>query len=140
MSKHFLREEIATQAKVTTGTPAVHEVDRTFELPRGLYIASVACYLGFLAILATGFSTPGLIIPMAIFAFFIIGGFALPAIWATLKPESKSKAKTWAAFRSRGVMTNTGRLNGGEAAVQVLILPVLIVLWGLAVVTIAALV
>jgi hypothetical protein len=37
-------------------------------------------------------------------------------------------------------MTNTGRLNAREATIQMLILPVLIVIWGLAVVTIAALV
>jgi hypothetical protein len=37
-----------------------------------------------------------------------------------------------------GIATYTGRLNGRDAAVQMLILPVLILGWGMAVVTIRA--
>ena len=39
-----------------------------------------------------------------------------------------------------GVDTLTGRTSGGAAVAQVLVLPVLILMWGVAVVTIAALV
>lgn len=140
MSRHFIREQIADKATIHETAPAGHEVDRTFELPRALYAITVGCYLGFLGITATAFSSPGLLIPMVIFAFFIVAGFGVPTIWTRLGPKRPSAAMTWGVFRRKGIMTHTGRLGGGEAAVQVLVLPVLIVLWGLAVATIAALV
>lgn len=37
-------------------------------------------------------------------------------------------------------MTNTGRLTAGEASAQVLVLPVLLVIWGIAIAVIAAVV
>lgn len=138
MSKLISAELLDQTARIVDAPVQPVEVDRTFELPRGLYVATVACYLGFLGIMAATFSTSGLIIPMAIFAFFIIAGFAIPTIWTQLKPEHKSIAKSASRFASEGIMTNTGRLAPRDAAIQVLVLPVLIVLWGLAVVMIAA--
>ena len=38
-------------------------------------------------------------------------------------------ALSWSEFRRLGVMTATGRLDAGQAALQVLILPVLILAW-----------
>ncbi len=117
-----------------------HEVerDRSFELPTGLYATTVACYLGFLGLTLAAFAAPGLAIPMAIFAFFIFAGFGVPAIWTRLKPDGVSRPMTWGRFGKEGVMTHTGRLAARDATIQMLILPVLIVLWGMAVVTIAA--
>jgi hypothetical protein len=42
-------------------------------------------------------------------------------------------------FLEKGIVTPTGRSGPGAAIVQMLMLPVLILLWGVAVVTIAAL-
>lgn len=141
MSKLITREQVAAHARVVDAPERQPTtVDRTFGLPVGLYGATGACYLGFLAILAVCFGNPGLIIPMAIFVLFIAAGFGLPAIWATMKPDTSSRSLTWGAFRRDGVTTATGRLPARDVAIQVLILPVLIVLWGIAVVTIAALV
>lgn len=119
-----------------------HEVerDRSFELPTGLFATTVACYLGFLGLTLAAFATPELGIPMAIFAFIIIAGFAVPTVWTRLKPEGVAQPKTWGRFAQEGIMTNTGRCSARDATIQMLILPVLIVLWGVAVVTIAALV
>lgn len=114
------------------------EVDRSFELPTALYGVSVALYLAFLGVMFAGLANPGLIIPMAIFVIFIVGGFGVPALWTQIAPEHGSKPMTMSTFARDGIMTNTGRLGAKEAAVQMLILPVLIVVWGLAVVTIAA--
>lgn len=144
MSKLLTREQIAEQAFIRDGVAndggaKSIEVDRSFEMPKALYGSTVACYLGFLAIMAVGFPTPGLIIPMVIFAFFIIAGFALPVIWTRLQPENGRKTPlSFGRLTGKGVMTNTGFLSGKDVAVQMLILPVLIVLWGLAAVTIAA--
>lgn len=139
MSKLISTELLDQKARIVEA-PARKptEVDRTFELPRALYGATVACYLAFLGIMFAAFTTPGLIIPMAIFAFFIVAGFGIPTVWTRLSPETKSRALTLGGFRGQGVMTHTGRLAPRDAAIQMLILPVLIVLWALAVVTIAA--
>ena len=143
MAQKLNREAIAAQADVHAAMPAVqvaHEVNRTFELPPALYAGTVACYLAFLGITAAAFGNAGLILPMAIFTFFIIAGFGVPTIWASMDPAKTAKAKSWVRFQRDGINTLTGHNTAGEATVQVLILPALIVVWGLAVVTIAALV
>ena len=140
MSKHFTRELVAKQAAIVEAPKQRHEVDRTFELPKGLYAATVALYLGFLAVMATGLSTPGLAIPMAIFTLFVVAGFGVPAIWARLAPPTASKPMSFARLRHDGIQTLTGRLSAKDATVQMLILPVIIFCWGVTTVTIAALV
>ena len=138
MSKLIAQELINEKARIVDAPQAPTVVDRTFELPRSLYAGTVACYLGFLGVMAAGFASPGLIIPMAIFAFFIVAAFALPTIWATMQGNGAGRSKGGDEFHSRGIMTNTGMLKSGDVAAQVLVLPVLVLLWGLAVVTIAA--
>jgi hypothetical protein len=145
MSKHLTRELIADHAKVVA-VPSVPEirqpvkVDRSFEMPTGLYVTAAACYVGFLAILVTVFASLGLIIPMAIFMTFLVGFFGVPAAWTRMAPGSAKRPMAWNQFSSRGISTLTGRLSAGDATVQMLILPVLVVMWALAVATIAALV
>lgn len=116
-----------------------HQVDRTFGLPPALYAATVGCYLGFLVIAGTAFAHAEMAIPMAIFVLFIIAGFGVPALWTRLKGNG-SAPQTLGAFARDGVMTHTGRLAPRDATIQMLILPVLLVVWGLAVAVIAALV
>lgn len=115
------------------------DVDRNFGLPTALYGATVAGYLGFLVIVGSAFANPVLAIPMAIFVLFIIAGFGIPAIWTRLAGNA-SAPQTLGEFETRGIMTNTGRLAPRDATIQVLILPVLLVIWGLAVAVIAAVV
>jgi hypothetical protein len=114
-------------------------VDRSFGLPSALYGATVACYLGFLAVVGSAFANPVLAIPMAIFVLFIVAGFGVPALWARLAGNT-SEPLTLGEFEAKGIMTNTGRLAPKDATIQVLILPVLLVVWGLAVAAIAAIV
>lgn len=143
MAQKLNRETMAVQADLHAAMPVAaqaHEVDRTFELPAALYGATVACYLAFLGITAAAFGNPELIMPMAIFTFFIFAGFGVPTVWAKMDPAKLARAKSWMRFRRDGISTLTGHNTAGEATVQVLILPALIVVWGLAVVTIAALV
>ena len=140
MSKHLTRELVAEQAAIVAAPKPRHEVDRTFELPKGLYAATVALYLGFLAVMATGLSSPGLVIPMVIFTLFIVAGFGVPAIWARLAPAPRSRQMSFAQLRRDGIATLTGRLSARDASIQMLILPVIIFCWGVTTVTIAALV
>ncbi|MCP9223749.1 hypothetical protein MKP08_13450 [Erythrobacter sp. LQ02-29] len=141
MSKRIEQQLLQGNAQIVAPPHAPTVVDRSFELPRRLYMATVGLYLGFLGVMATGFASPQLAIPMAIFALFIVAGFAVPTIWTRLAPdESRTPALRWRQFGDRGIMTATGRLKARDATIQMLILPVLIVAWGLTVVTIAALV
>jgi hypothetical protein len=115
------------------------EADRNFGLPTALYGATVGCYLGFLLIVGSAFANPELAIPMAIFVLFIVAAFGVPAVWTRLAGNS-SAPQTLGEFETRGIMTSTGRLAPKDATIQVLILPVLLVVWGLAVAVIAAIV
>jgi hypothetical protein len=119
--------------------PNVPEVDRSFGMPKALYAATVALYLGFVLVMGAAFANPEMAIPVAIFAIFIIAGFGVPAIWARLAGNTSEPA-TFGEFGVKGIMTHTGRLAPRDATVQMLILPVLLVVWGLTVAVIAAVV
>ena len=138
MTEFVTREALENVAVVTRAPHVRSEIDRSFELPTGLYVATAGFYLGFIAIMAGSFMNPGLVLPMVIFALFIVAAFGTPMLWARMTPETRQRALSYATFRNRGIQTATGRLDGGAAAVQVLILPVLIFLWGVAVAVIAA--
>ena len=121
--------------------PLRHQVesDRNFGLPSALYGATIACYLGFLVIVGTAFANPVLAIPLAIIVLLIVAFFGVPTMWTRLK-GNVSEPQTMGEFEARGIMTNTGRLSAGEASAQVLVLPVLLVCWGIAIAVIAAIV
>ncbi|MCX9148192.1 hypothetical protein [Erythrobacter sp. WG] len=121
--------------------PVRHQVeaDRNFGLPKALYGATVGCYLAFLAIVGSAFANPELAIPMAIFVVFILAGFGVPAIWTRLR-DNASEPATLGEFEARGIMTNTGRLTARDATIQMMVLPLLLVSWGVAVAVIAAVV
>ena len=140
MSKHLTRELVAEQAIIVAAPKPLHEVDRTFQLPKGLYAATVGLYLGFLVVMAVGFSTPGLIIPMAIFTIIIVAGFGVPAVWTRLSPITDSKQITFSKLQREGISTLTGRLSAKDASVQMLVLPINVFCWGVATVSIATLV
>ncbi|WP_296718341.1 hypothetical protein [Erythrobacter sp.] len=125
--------------ELPTAAPVRHQVeaDRNFGLPTALYGVTVACYLGFLVIVGSAFANPALAIPMAVIVLLIVAFFAVPAMWTRLAGNT-TKPQTLGEFEARGIMTNTGRLAPRDAAIQVLILPVLLVVWGLAVAVIAA--
>ncbi|MPS70364.1 MAG: hypothetical protein E2586_17935 [Novosphingobium sp.] len=113
-------------------------VDRGFGLPTGLYIATVALYLGFIGVMAVSFLNSELAIPMVIFAGFVVFAFGLAGYWTRMKPDNRTATPDWGQFRARGIETLSGRLTAGEATIQVLLLPVLILGWGLAVAVIVA--
>ncbi len=143
MAEYLTREQIAATADTHAKLPvarAAHEVDRTFELPTGLYAATVGLFLAYIGLMTVGFAHPEMILPTIIFAVFVFAGFGVPALWTRLAPRTKGKTMTWARFRQEGIMTAYSRTTARDATVQVLILPVLIFLWGVIVVTIAALV
>jgi len=142
MAERLSREFVGEKAFIHEAPPlrAPTEVDRSFELPAALFVGTAGCYLAFLAIMALGFGNPKLVLPMAIFVTFIAMAFAVPAMWMRMEPDHPQALNSWSGERCDGMMTAFGRSTARAATVQVLILPVLILVWGLVVVTIAAVV
>ena len=112
--------------------------DRGFELPTAIYVATIGSYLAFLAIMAVGFQSRDMLLPMVIFTVYIAMLFGVPTLWARMKPETATPPLTLSAFWEHGIQTYTGHNQAGAATVQVLLLPVMVLLWGIAVVVIAA--
>ncbi|AWW74223.1 hypothetical protein CD351_07245 [Erythrobacter sp. KY5] len=140
MSKQIQEQLARGNARIVEAPAAPRnqvESDRNFGLPTFFYGATVACYFGFLGLMTAAFGNAELAIPMVIFGLFIIAGFGVPAIWTRLK-DNDTRPMTLGNFGRGGIMTATGRLAPRDAAIQVLILPMLIVAWGVAIVTIAA--
>jgi len=137
MSQHVSHAELAAVAHVADA-PAQTRCNRSFELPAGLYAVTVACYLGFLGLMSVLFMNGELALPMAAFVISIIGGFGLGYKWVAMKPGNDVPTLTMGQFANRGIQTLSGRLTAAEASAQVLILPVLIVVWGLAIAVIYA--
>ena len=142
MAEKRSRQLIAAEA-IIHDTPPVRlatTVDRSFELPAAVYVATAGAYFAFLGIMALGFGNPGLIVPMGIFVIFVGMFFAVPAVWMRMKPANPQRLTTYGRFLEDGIMTAYGHTPAVAAMAQILILPALIVAWGITVVTIAALV
>ena len=127
---------LKSQAQIVAAPAQRACEDHGFELPTGLYVAMAALFFGFLAVLAVGMSSPGLIVPMGINFAFLTAFFAVPAIF--VRSAGDTRATSWTRFLDEGIMTATGHSTGKEAAVLVLVLPVFIFCWALAIVAIAA--
>ena len=139
MSEHISGAQLDQAANVSA-QPVQTKVDRNFGLPGGLYVATVALYVGFIGLMATLFLNPELIIPMVVFVAFIVFAFGVAGFWSKMKPDNEPPPLSWGQFASRGIQTLSGKLTASEAALQVLILPGLIFVWGLAIVVICAVV
>ncbi len=140
MSIHIPATQFRNALKPASTPNIRQDVDRSFELPTGLYVATAGLYFAFLAVMAIGFQTREMILPMAIFVIYIVMAFGVPALWARMKPQHGSRALGWLTFREKGIVTLTGRTGAKDATAQVLILPVLILFWGAATAMIGALV
>jgi hypothetical protein len=112
--------------------------DQSFELPGGLYAAMAIMFAGFVAVLSLAFRGGHMAVSYGVIFAFFAAFFAVPAILPRMKPEGRTKALSWAMFRYKGIQTATGRSSATEATVLVLLLPFLILCFGIAVATIAA--
>lgn len=140
MSIHYTAETFADARILPRTAPFDTKVGRNFDLPPVLHAATVGLYLAFLGVMAIAFQDRGLIIPMAIFVIYILMAFGVPAMWVRMKPDHASPPLSWSDFSRFGINTYTGNMSAKDATGQVLILPVLILGWGVAIAVIAALV
>lgn len=113
---------------------------RHFDLPVAIHAGFFGLFLAYLGVMFIGFYEPQMILPMAIFVIFTVGFYVVPAMWARVGPDRKAKAMSMQRLLGEGIATHVGWCNGRDAVIQALILPVLILGWGIAVVSIAALV
>ncbi|MCB2077047.1 MAG: hypothetical protein KDE55_05035 [Novosphingobium sp.] len=137
MAERIASNELNRIATVTDA-PARTKVVRSFELPNGLYVATAAAYLAFLGLMSLLFMNSELAIPITIMAGFIVVAFGICGLWTSMKPDNDNEPLTGGQFSHRGIQTLSGPLTAGEATVQVLILPVLILVWGFAIAVIVA--
>lgn len=143
MSKPITEAEVVAAAE-RAQAPSLRNIrtdieDRSFGLPAALHVMYFGAFLVYLGIMAVGFPHPEMVLPMAIFFTFVIAAFAVPMAWTRMAPQRGSRAMRLDTLLAKGIATETGKSSGGDAVAQVLILPLLIVGWGIAAVSIAAL-
>lgn len=134
-----LRSKIlAARDEIVAGPTARACNDQSFELPTGLYVAMAAMFAGFIGILALALRGGQMAVVYGVIFAFIAAFFAVPAIFPAMAPSS-SRALSWTTFRIRGIETATGRASAADATVLVLLLPFLILCFGIAVAAIVTL-
>ena len=133
MSNQFSRTELA-QAGMVVQPPALRRnlAERSFGLHPALFVATIGAYVAFLGIMTTVFVSPELVVPFAICFVYVAMAFGTPAMWARISPRPEGRYQSWAESREEGLKIATGRISSGGAIAQVLVLPVLIVGWALA--------
>jgi hypothetical protein len=137
MSIHIPAESFAEVARKTVKPNLRQNVDRSFGLPTGLYVATIGAYFAFLAVMGIGLAQRELIIPMGICFAYVAMFFGVPAKWVRMNPANDARPQSWLDYQLHGVETWSGRIKAKDATAQVLILPILILFWGVATVIIA---
>ena len=141
MSGRLKRDQLLARSEVVVPPAERACHDQSFELPAGIYIAMAAMFGGFIAVLSFAFRGGHMAVVYGVVFAFIAAFFAVPALFPRMAPdEDRTKAMRWLDFADRGVATATGRTTAREATLLVLLLPFLILCFGIAVATIAAMV
>ena len=138
MSIHLPAEQIRDQARVVEAPLRRNRGERVFDLHPAIHLALAGAYGSFVAILASAFMGPQMVVPGAILLITVVALFLTPALWARVVPDDGLRRQSWAEFLREGVDTITGRLTAGQALAQILTLPALILALGLAMVGIRA--
>lgn len=116
-----------------------NRVERQFDLHPALHLATFGGFFAYLGIMWLAFGNPELVLPFVIFVVFLAGSLIVPAYWERVAHQDGPK-QSFAEFLREGIDCATGHLTAGETMVQVLIMPTMLVAWGLIVATIRALV
>lgn len=112
---------------------------RTFELPKGVFIAMGAAYLTFIAAMATAFGAGhGMGLVLAICLVYGTMYFGVPALMGAVDSGERRGAIDWSRLRRGGLDTNGGRMPAGAVLGQVLIVPFCVAGFGLAILAIVS--
>ena len=143
MTRHLKHSELLVRDEIVSAPPLPTSLacdDHSFELPSALYVAMAGLFFGFVTILALS-SRTHMLVSYGVIAALIGIFFAVPALFVrATPPQSRNRSLAWRDFMNRGIDTATGRSSGRDAAVLILSLPVLILIFGIAVATIEQLV
>lgn len=133
-----LTSDVLLAREEVVAAPAMRACDdQTFEIPGGVYAAMALMFAGFVAVLSFAFRDQMAVSFGIIFAF-LAAFFFVPAVFVRAKPQSARRALPWVEFVDRGIDTATGRVSAREATLLVLLLPFLILCFGIAGVIAAA--
>jgi hypothetical protein len=141
MSYPYAMTEFASEPLDAEGahpTPFAVTVDRSFNLPPVLHMATFACFFAFLGIMLATFAGERMGLEIAICVVFVVMAFTVPAMWVRMGPAHASRPLGWDEFRRDGIATYTGVMHSHDAILQVLILPVLVLCWAVAIAIIVA--
>jgi hypothetical protein len=138
MSIHYSPESFAKIATRHDAQVQRANTDRGFELPKALYVVTIGSYLAFLAVMMATFRDAQIGLVMAICVIYIVMAFGVPALWNQVGPPHPTNRLSWSTFSKNGIQTYTGKIGAGDATLQVLILPVLILIWGVGIALIVA--
>lgn len=121
----------------TAKQPSMPLPTRHFDLPPLLHGATLGLFLTYLVVMGLTFGGGRMGIVLTICAISVIGMFLVPALFQLMGPRHEDRPLRVSAFARDGIECLTGRLTAGQASVQVLIMPVLILAWGIAIAIIA---
>lgn len=116
-----------------------NRVGRQFDLHPALHLATFGGFFAYLGIMWLAFGNPELVLPFVIFVAFLAASLIVPAYWERVAHQDGPK-QSFAEFLQEGVECATGHVTARQTMVQVLIMPAMLVFWGLSVALIRALV
>jgi len=132
------REQLLAQGEIVSSPRERACSDQSFELPTGIYMAMAAMFTGFVAVLALAFRGGRMAIVVGVIFAFIAAFFAVPSMFPGVAADFRqTRALSWFEFSDRGIETATGHSSARAATILVLVLPFLILCFGIAVVSIA---
>lgn len=106
---------------------------RSFELPKGVFVAMTAAYVAFLAAMTAAFGGgAGMPLVLAICVVYLVMYLGIPALFGAVETGGRTRQLGWRELRRRGLDTAGGRMGAGAVAGQVLIVPGCVAFFGIA--------
>lgn len=141
MSKHFSRSVLESDTApvriVSAPSAPLGRTGRTFDLHPRLYAAMFGGMFAYLGIMWAAFGEKPLAISFVVFAVTFAATLVVPGLWARVD-KREGPQQGWADFLRDGFECMTGHLSARETIAQVLIMPAMLLLWGLSVAVIRA--
>jgi hypothetical protein len=112
---------------------------RSFELPKGVFVAMGAAYAAFIVEMAVAFGDgSGMPLVLAICVVYMAMYLGIPAVFGKVNTGMRQPRLDWARLRASGLDTIDGRVGAGGVLAQVLIVPACLAAFGLAILVIVA--
>ena len=112
---------------------------RSFELPKGVFVAMGAAYAAFVAEMAVAFGGgEGMPLLFVICVVYMAMYLGIPAVFGKVDTGIRQPSLDWARLRASGLDTIDGRVSAGGVLAQVLIVPACLAAFGLAILVIVS--